>query len=253
MKRITLLSIIIIFLSGLLFLSSTNSSGATAGTARSNADQELEQHILNATVRFMVESWIVRPDETGYDIDYTMGHGTVMNGRFLVTHNHFDVPLSILNREGDAGSYVVIYLYNSQGEPLLKVPFADFELAGQDVETLVFAHKEEGFFTNLGLSSAAFADGAAQALQPGTEVAQVDWDGMTARVDWVTVQEVILDEGPPRLILADAVLPGASGGGIFYHGVHVANNWHLHEKIDATGAVVEAVTAVALNSAIVVN
>lgn len=81
------------------------------------------------------------------------------------------------------------------------------------------------------------------------EVAQVGWAGMTARVDWVKVQEVILDDGAPRLVLDDGVSPGASGGGIFYNGVHVANNWRLQETIETTGSAVEAVTAVTLNLA----
>jgi hypothetical protein len=201
----------------------------------------------------MIESWIVRPDEKGYDIEYTLGHGTVMAGRYLVTHNHFEVPLNIMQRPGDAGSYGVVYLYNSSGELLHKGPLSDFELARSDVETLVFAHKEAGFFEDLGIASAGYAAWPAVMLEPEMEVAQVDWDGETARVDWVNVKEVILNNGTPRLVLDDGVLQGASGGGIFWQGIHVANNWQLHEKIDASGAVVEAVTTVALNSAGILN
>ncbi len=249
MKRKILLSIIIIVFAALIFPSMVKLSDATASAASESDSQALEEQILNTTVRFMVESWIVRADEMGYDIDYTMGHGTVMDGRYLVTHNHFDIPLNILNRQGDAGSYAVVTLYTSRGEPLYRGPLADFQLARKDVETLVFAHKEEGFFTDLGFASATFSAWTSLALEPGTEVAQVDWDGKTARVDWVKVQDVILDDGAPRLVLDDAVLPGASGGGIFYGSIHVANNWQLQESIDTTGAVVEAVTAAALNSA----
>lgn len=254
MKKKILLSIImIIVFSGIVLPAIVEKSEKVASAASAGSRSDLEQHILKSTVRFMVQSWVVRPDETGYDVDTTLGHGTVMNGRYLVTHNHFDVPLGILSREGDEGSYAVVFLYDSQGQPLYKGPLSEFQLAQKDVETLVFAHKDANFFQNLGFASAQIADGQSLPLEPGLKVAQVDWDGQTARVDWVQVQEVILDDGVPRLILDDGVTPGASGGGVFWQGLHVANNWHLWEKIDGSGMVVEAKSAVALNSAAVVD
>jgi len=215
--------------------------------------RELEDQILNSTVRMMVESWVVNPGEEGYDISYSMGHATVMEDRYLVTHNHFNVPLNIRPREGDPESYTVIYLYNTSGEPLFKGPLSDFELAREDVETLVFAYKEKGLFEELGFSSAEFEAWPSLPLEAGMEVAQIDWDGTTTRVDWVKVQSVNVDEGAPRLVLADGVLPGASGGGIFLQGTHVANNWQLHEKVGAGGVVIEATSTVALNSDGILN
>lgn len=249
MKTKNLLSIIIIILlTGFAFSSIISISGVSASSASESTRDQLAEQILSTTVRIQVESWIVLPDEKGYGIDTSMGHGTVMAGRYLVTHNHFSVPLSILQQQESAGSYGVVYIYNDRGELLHKGPLTDYEVAQRDAETLVFAHKEAGFFEKLGFASAVAAY-AALALEPGMLVAQVDWDGTTARVDWVSVKEIILEDGAPRMVLADGVLPGASGGGIFWNGQHVANNWQLHEKIDATGTVVEAVTAVALNSA----
>ena len=67
------------------------------------------------------------------------------------------------------------------------------------------------------------------------------------------MQSVNVDEGAPRLVLADGVLPGASGGGIFLQGTHVANNWQLEEKIGAGGVVIEAISTVALNSVGILN
>ena len=61
-------------------------------------------------------------------------------------------------------------------------------------------------------------------------------------------EQVFLDNGVPRLVLADGVLPGASGGGIFFEGVHVANNWQLHERLGTDGALLQATTTAALNS-----
>lgn len=238
------------FLAGLfvVFVLSAIALSGMARIASAGALDATEQQILAATVRFEIESWRVRPDEKGYDIDDTVGHGTVMNGRYLVTHNHFDLPLSILQRPGDEGSYGIIYLYDSRGELRHKGPLADFYLAAGDAETLVFGHKVGRFFAELGFASAPFAAGSEVTLQPGMAAAQVDWDGRSSRVDWVSVEKVIVDGGLPRLVLADGVLPGASGGGVFIEGVHVANNWQLHERLGADGTLLQATTTAALNS-----
>jgi len=259
-KKTLLSSLIIIILLGIMSPTIAHIVDTAASTHCSHPSiintrycREMEDQILNSTVRMLVESWVVKPGEDGYDINYSMGHATVMEDRYLVTHNHFNIPLNIRPREGDPESYEVVYLFNSSGEPLFKGPLSDFELVREDVETLVFAYKEEGLFERLGFSSAAFESWTSLPLEPGLEVAQIDWDGTTTRVDWVTVQSVNVGEGAPRLVLADGVLPGASGGGIFLQGTHVANNWQLEEKIGAGGVVIEAISTVALNSAGILN
>ncbi len=216
------------------------------------ACREMEEQILNSTVRITIESWVVAPDEGGYDIDHSVGHATVMDGRYLVTHNHFSVPLPDELAEG-AEAYGVVYLYDIRGRRLFKGPLSDFEMAVEAGETLVFAHKEAGFFEALGLRSAEFESWTSLSLESGMEVAQVDWDGETTRVDWVQVKELIIEAGAPRLILADGVLPGASGGGIFWQGIHVANNWLLQGVVSETGAITDAVTTVALNAPAVLD
>jgi hypothetical protein len=214
--------------------------------------KRLEKQILDSTVRIKVDSWVVRPDESGYDINYSIGHGTVMEGRYLVTHNHFNLPLNIRVGEGDQGAYGVVYLYSSGGDLVYKGPLSDYELMVVGEETLVFAHREEGFFHRLGFISAAFETGASLPLEPGMEVAQIDWDGATTRVDWVKVQMVNMSDGVPALVLDDGAIPGASGGGIFRNGYHVANNWRVEEKLDSAGEVIAAATTVALNMSPVV-
>lgn len=217
------------------------------------ARQEMEQQILSSTVRILMESWVYLPGEDGYDIRSSMGHGTVMNGRYLVTHNHFDLPMNIRSRPGDAETYVIVYLWDSSGEPIYRGPLLDYELVLEDEETLVFAHKDEGFFERLGFASAEFLPAASLPLEAGMTLAQVDWDGETTRVDWVMVQDVLLDQGTPRLVLADGATLGASGGGIFWNGAHVANNWRVEEMIGVGGDVIGIVTTVALDSAAVSN
>lgn len=213
------------------------------------ACRELEKHILAATVRMELVSWIVSDDESGYELDSIVGHATIKEGRYLVTHNHFRIPLSIRHRDGEPEVYVVVKLSNSSGKLLFEGPLSDFELVWEDPEALVITPKEDGLLEKLGFVSAEFSDWPTVPLEAGMEVAQVDWDGATTRVDWVTVQEVKVEDGVPRLVLADDVTPGASGGGIFWRGVHIANNWAMVQQFEGSGALVNTVTKVALNSA----
>ena len=106
-------------------------------------------------------------------------------------------------------------LFNSQGEPRFRGSLSDFDLVWEDPETLVTGHKESDFFEKLGFISAEFYDGSSLSLAAGMEVAQVDWDGITTRVDWTTVKEVSVVDGLRWMILTDEVTIGASGGGIF--------------------------------------
>lgn len=212
------------------------------------ACREIERRILAATVRIELQGWSVAENESGYNIDYTVGHATVRDGGYLVTHNHFSIPLSIRSHNEESEVYTVITLSDSNGEALFKGSIADFELAWEDPETLVFAYKGEDLFQDTGIVSAEFSDWSSVPLKAGMEVAQVDWDGMTTRVDWTTVREVNVEDGVPRLVLADSVTLGASGGGIFWRGIHIANNWLLVQHYDELGELHE-MTKVALNSA----
>jgi hypothetical protein len=211
------------------------------------ACRELEQRILAATVRIELQGWSVASDESGYNVDYTVGHATVRDGRYLITHNHFRIPLSIRPQDGESEVYTTVTLSDSSGETFFKGPISDFELAWEDPETLVFSYKDEELFQDAGIVSAEFSDWSSIPLKAGMEVAQVDWDGATTRVDWTMVQEVDVEDGVPRLVLADGVTLGASGGGIFWHGIHIANNWLLVQHYGGSGTLTET-TKVALNS-----
>jgi hypothetical protein len=220
-----------------------------ATPANAGACRQIEELILNATVRFQITTWVVLPDESGYDVDHSTGHATLKDGRYLVTHNHFSVPLSIRPRAGEPEAYATVTLYDKDGEPLFKAPLSDFRLIQEEPGTLVIGYKDDDLFERLGFVSATFEDWGSAALEAGMEVAQVDWDGTTTRVDWVTVDEVDVEEGVPRLILDDDVLIGASGGGIFWRGAHVANNWAEVMQFEPSGAFIGTKTMVALNSA----
>ena len=255
-KQLTLISLIIVVLISALAPTIGSVAGQlSAGIVkRLHGDrQQIEQQILKSTVRVVVQSLTVKADESGYEIDDTLGHATVMGDRFLVTHNHFDIPLSIRPQAGDSETYGQVLLFDVSGYLVFKGPLSDFELVREDKETLVFAYKEGGLFEKLGFASAEFVDWSSVSLRPGMEVAQVDWDGATTRVDWTTIQEVEIEDGVPRLVLNDGAIPGASGGGIFLGGAHVANNWRLEEQIGTQGEIVGLQTTVALNSIEVVN
>jgi hypothetical protein len=144
-------------------------------------------------------------------------------------------------------------VYNSAGQLIFRGPLSEFEVVMDVGETLVLKHKDEGFFEALGFSSAEFGTWAWPPTATGVEVAQVDWDGATTRVDWVRVKDVDLEAGAPRLILADSTFPGASGGGIFWQGIHMANNWLYQAKIGETGATFDETTAAALNPQAVIS
>jgi hypothetical protein len=255
-KQLTLISLIIVVLISALAptVASVMDQLAVRNESSNSGNRRLiEQQILKSTVRILVQSLTVKADESGYEIDDTLGHATVMGDRYLVTHNHFDIPLSIRPQGGEPDTYGQVLLYNAVGDLVFKGPLSDFELVREDKETLVFAYKEGGLFEKLGFAPAEFVDWTSVSFRPGMEVAQVDWDGLTTRVDWATIQEVDIEDGVPRLVLNDGAIPGASGGGIFFGGAHVANNWRLEEQVGPQGEVVSELTTVALNSTAVVN
>jgi hypothetical protein len=125
----------------------------------------------------------------------------------------------------------------------------------EDAETLVLdfgTYRDGGteMFTAFGLASAEPAAWGSLPIQPGMEVAQVDWDGSNTHVDWVTIEGIITDGGTPRLELDNYVEGGASGGGVFWGGYHIANNWYRATTNNAnSGAVIRQYSAAALNSA----
>jgi hypothetical protein len=227
-------------------------AGHQSDAADAAARRKAEEQILRSTVRIYIETWTVKPDDSGYDVGATVSHATLKDGRFLVTHNHFSAPLA----DQSAGTdpiYAVVTLANSDGQALFRGPLSDFVLIWKDPQTLVIRHKDDGLFEKLGFVSAEFEDWSAVPLKPGLEVAQVDWDGETTRVDWTTIQEVDVDDGVPRLVLADGVTLGASGGGVFWQGKHIANNWLLVQELGSSGEFLDTATKVALDSAQVAN
>ena len=222
------------------------------------ACRTLEQQILSSTVRIEIEAWISHPagpEGSGlYEVRSARGngHGTVKDGRYLITHNHFDVPLPASSNASSI-AFGTVTVYDANGERLaLQAHPASLRIVQGGEETLELDFGlvgDVGFFAAAGLTSAHFESWQVAPLQVGTEVAQVNWDGSATRVDWVTIEAVVTDDGVCRLVLSRGLTPGASGGGVFWNSYHVANNWAVIETISADGGVRGRHSTAALNDA----
>jgi hypothetical protein len=180
-----------------------------------------------------------------------IGHATVVGGRYLITHNHYPITAAALNNGGE-GLVTAITVLKANGDTiLLKASLAYFKVVIEEPEMLVLdfqLHSGVGFFDSLGVPSAEIADGGFALPQQGSVVAQVNWDYSTARVDWARVTAIHDEAGVPALELDNFVEQGASGGGVFYNGVHVGNNWSRVTDRLASGEVVRQYSVAALNT-----
>lgn len=177
--------------------------------------------ILAATVR--LELIAIRPDGDGQEL--ITGHGTVMAGRYVLTHNHY----GLTPEEFGNGRLISLTVYKSDGSLALKdVRPASLSAKAMAPEALLLDFGDyggQGLFDVAGLASAEFTGDTFDSLQPGMELAQIDWDGAAARVVWTRLTAVRAAGGTVYVELDSFVERGASGGGVFYHGIHVANTW----------------------------
>lgn len=217
-KQISL--IILIIVSGLAYLGFGKQAAAM--------DSDIEQTILASTLRIEISTWMMYVEDHGYVSYSGDGHGTVIDGRHLVTHNHFQAPLLDLMADDENSELATVTLYMADGQQLWQGPLTAMDVAFEDSETLLFEFQDKngrGLFETLGVPSAEFEVLPQNSVQLGTEVAQINWDNRQAHVQWTKV-EAITKEGDTLVIrLSDCLVPGSSGGGIFMDGVHIANNW----------------------------
>ena len=214
------------------------------------ACQEIEQQILASTVRLEWQRWTLSEKNRDYTLlDGTIGYATVKEGRYLVTHNHTGMSLSNPNN----GTFVTVSVSTADGDPIWQYARLNtITVTELNRETLLLDfgnYGGRGLFAAKGLPSAKFKSWESLPLQPGLEVAQIGWDEATASVDWVTIDKVIRQGGTPRVELTNFVRPGASGGGVFWKGYHIANTWSQVTVCDSSsGAVVGQHSVAALNS-----
>jgi len=87
----------------------------------------------------------------------------------------------------------------------------------------------------------------------GVEVAQIDWDGHSTHVDWVRIDAINTQADIPIINVSNCILQGASGGGVYWQGQHIGNNWSRTDNCNTeviSGE--EIVSTVALNSQTVI-
>jgi hypothetical protein len=175
-----------------------------------------------------------------------------MAGRYLVTHNHYKFSLTETATDDKEG-YIAISLRRADGTLILDHESLDvFTIVHADAQTLVFEFltpQGGSLFSALGLPSANFIDWQAVNLQPGAELAQIDWDGEHAHVDWVQIDALQLDDSVPQLQVNNFARFSCSGGGIFWNGQHIGNNWARNiEENSATDEITRRYSIIALNS-----
>jgi hypothetical protein len=180
-----------------------------------------------------------------------IGHATVVGGRFLITHNHYPITGEALARGAD-GLVTAVSIRKTNGDiVLLKAPLSFFSVAMIAPETLVLdfhTYGGTGFFDSVGVPSVDVRSYVALDLQPGSTMAQIDWDGATSFVRWVQVTAVMTMGETPVVELDSYIEQGASGGGVFYKGTHIANNESRRTDRDAvTGEMLRQYSVAAMN------
>lgn len=202
--------------------------------------------ILASTVRLE----LIAAKQDGRGNELLTGHGTVLAGRYVLTHNHY----GLTPEEFGDGRLLSLSIYRADGRLAVKdAPPGSFSVAVVAPETLLLDFGDfsgQGLFSVVGLASAEFASWDGVSLQLGDEVAQIDWDGSTAHVVWARVTAVDTKNGAPYVELDSFLEEGASGGGVFYNGIHIANNWSRNTDLRGeTGEVLRRSSLAALNTA----
>ena len=213
----------------------------------------MAEAVLRATVRLSVDyESVVETSPSGWVLTVVqgtaVGHATLVHERYLVTHNHFPVETRQWTAREERAGGVRLTVSTVEGVPVLEgLTTRQFDVVALGSEWMVLDLHETGavLFAAFGLESAPMAGPGSVAPPLGAELAQVNWDGAQAFVRWVTLTERV-DEPVPGFVLEGAVRQGASGGGVFWNGVLVANNWKVHEVYRAdNGELLEAHTVAA--------
>ena len=118
---------------------------------------ELETQILASTVRLEWHVWTEKDDGSRYaPVDAHVGHATIKEGRYLVTHNHSAISLS----DPESGMLTTVSVFTANGKPLwLDAPVELVSIAAEDAETLVLdfgSYSSEGLFAAFDLKSDRF-------------------------------------------------------------------------------------------------
>jgi hypothetical protein len=214
--------------------------------------KKIEQEIIASTVYVEMQGHAYKGN---YRWEITKGsrsHATVVGGRYLMTHNHFGYPLTE-TAAPDGDGFTGITLRKINGEKLLHAaPLTSFSIVYEDPQTLVLDFGEvngRGFFETLGLPSVLTLNWDQVPWTEGMEVAQLDWSGEETHVDWAKVEMYQTNNEVPVVMVDNFLMKGASGGGVYWNGYHIGNNWLRGvEKEPETSQVEHTYSIVALNS-----
>ena len=211
--------------------------------------QAIEETILASTVRIQFREWLNDGDTISF-IERGTSHGTIKDGRYLITHNHFSVPLTEMQKI-EEGSRIKVSIYRINGEAILQdMLLSTFDVVFEDEQLLIFdflSYGDQGLFDMLGVPSAQFMAWQDANLQVGSEVAQLNWDGQTSTIEWARIRSIQHEGDAPHIELDNSLQPGASGGGVFINGVHIANNWAQLTSWGENGEIVDEYSIAALN------
>ncbi|MCP4417552.1 MAG: hypothetical protein GY805_13090 [Chloroflexi bacterium] len=219
--------------------------------------EEIEKAILNATVRITFHGWIEIDNRDDVERIYgTISHATVVDGRYLLTHNHFGIPLSQVHvyEQHANRSFTGVSVHRLDGTAVIdRAPLDAFTVIDENGETVMLDFGTvagEGVFAHAGVASAQVSRSDKVRLHPGTEVAQIDWDRQgNTKIIWTQTQTVYEDNGLPVMRVEHFIELGASGGGVFLNGQHIGNNWGRIIETDLnTGTDRRQLSLVALNS-----
>ena len=217
--------------------------------------QAMEAEILASTVRLLMFTPLMQVEGSGYRIVSGMGHATIKDGRYLVTHNHYEQTLTTMLLQGDPENLITVNIFDTNGEMIFQLPGRALSMSIVDRETVVFDLGEKdgsGFFDAYGLPSARFLAQPSVSLKPGMQVAQIDWDGNASHVDWVSITTETTQSGIQIIQVSNCVMKGASGGGVYWQGQHIGNNWSRSPNCDQDlAAESPSHTSVALNSQLI--
>ena len=217
----------------------------------------IEAQILAATIRIELHTWASFGGHTKPIT--TKSHATIMDGKYLVTHNHYKYSLTEqVEAYGDVKGYTGVSLRTTNGRLLIEnAPLSSFRIVYEDPATLVFEFLDEndnGLFASNNLASGQFADFYAVPLEADVELAQIDWDGETAHIDWVNIDNLNLTDQVPQLQVNNFPKKGCSGGGVFWNGIHIGNNWAKNiEQDQASDEITRRYSIIALNTAALVQ
>lgn len=171
-----------------------------------------------ATADILALTVVLRVEIDGLD-SVGLGHGTLVNGRYIITHGHIEGLKPGLGNTGR------IAIARTDGTAILApTPLDRLNIAVFGPETWLIDLGVD-LSTVMALSSLPLDQIGADGIFRGQTVTQVTFDGQTTRVDCVRVRAVRFEEGIAVLKLDSRLLPGASGGGVFLNGRLVGINW----------------------------